>query len=714
MSVTLPGGGTVGAPEVTAEVAATAAPVTARNHAWDGLRGVAVAGVLAYHLGWSALPGGFLGVSAFFTLSGFLITSLLLAELQRSATIARGAFWARRVRRLLPAAIAAVLLAMAFGRWAADANQLAALKGDAVASLADVANWRFLATHVTYGGVNPFPSPLLHMWSLSIEEQCYLLLPLALLAGWALGRRRGVTIVVVALTACSLAAAWWFANDPMRVYYGTDVRAAEVLIGALGALAVTTRMAPHLRRACAALAPAAILLIGWSWTVASETSPALAHGGLALHAVATLIVILALSQPGWLTGAFAVAPLVWLGRISYGVYLYHWPLFLWLTPARTGLSDGWNDVLRVGASLALATLSFYVLELPIQRMRIAPRPTLAVGAMAIAATMIVAAFVMPAPDRGQLIDITGGLRAPHPAAAAAAGVDAPPLAAIEPSPATTATTDTRSQGAPAAAAAPVPTLIPTVARAADDPLRYVSPAVAAVPPPLPAGRAPTILVVGDSEGASLGNGLQRWGDRTGQAQVWVNGWIGCGIARGGRSRWIEGIQDPPSVCAEWGEVRPAELAKVRPDLVVVLSGMWDIADRELPGRDHWTDITQPDMRTYVTSEYAAFQQMYVEGGTAVCWLLYPDMKPSWRHHPDAHPVEASAPRLAAINDITRATAAGQPRTSVLDLPAVMQARYGTTFDGDHRPDGMHWSDAGSDAYAAWLGPALVEIAEASR
>ena len=222
------------------------------------------------------------------------------------------------------------------------------------------------------------------MWSLSIEEQCYLLLPLALLAGWALGRRRGVTIVVVALTACSLAAAWWFADDPMRVYYGTDVRAAEVLIGALGALAVTTRMAPHLRRACAALAPAAILLIGWSWTAASETSPALAHGGLALHAVATLIVIVALSQPGWLTGAFAVAPLVWLGRISYGVYLYHWPLFLWLTPARTGLSDGWNDVLRVGATLALATLSFHVLELPIQRMRIAPRPTLAVGAMAIA------------------------------------------------------------------------------------------------------------------------------------------------------------------------------------------------------------------------------------------------------------------------------------------------------------------------------------------
>ncbi len=237
---------------------------------------------------------------------------------------------------------------MAFGRWAADANQLAALKGDAVASLADVANWRFLATHVTYGGVNPFPSPLLHMWSLSIEEQCYLLLPLALLAGWAIGRRRGVAIVVVVLTAGSLAAAWWFAGDPMRIYYGTDVRAAEVLIGALGALAVTTRMAPHLRRVCAVLAPLAIVAIGWSWTVASETSPALAHGGLALHAVGTLIVILALSQPGWLAGAFAVAPLAWLGRISYGVYLYHWPLFLWLTPARTGLSDGWNDVLRVG------------------------------------------------------------------------------------------------------------------------------------------------------------------------------------------------------------------------------------------------------------------------------------------------------------------------------------------------------------------------------
>ena len=420
MSVTLPGGGTVGAPELTAKVAPAFAPATTRNRAWDGLRGVAVAGVVAYHLGWSALPGGFLGVSAFFTLSGFLITSLLVAELQRSGTIARGAFWARRVRRLVPAAIAAVLLAMAFGRWAADANQLDALKGDAVASLADVANWRFLATHVTYGGVNPFPSPLLHMWSLSIEEQCYLLLPLALLAGWALGRRRGLAIVVVLLTVGSLAAAWWFAGDPMRVYYGTDVRAAEVLIGALGALAVTTRIAPHLRRVCTIAAPLAIVAIGWSWTVASETSPTLAHGGLALHAVATLVVILALSQPGWLAGAFAVAPLAWLGRISYGVYLYHWPLFLWLTPARTGLSDGWNDLLRVGATLALATLSFYLLELPIQRMRVAPRPTLAVGGMAIAATMLVAVLVVPVPDRGQLIDLAGGLRAPHTPATSAA------------------------------------------------------------------------------------------------------------------------------------------------------------------------------------------------------------------------------------------------------------------------------------------------------
>jgi len=124
MSATLPGGGTVGAPENTAEIPPAVAPPTARNRAWDGLRGVAVAGVLAYHLGWSALPGGFLGVSAFFTLSGFLITSLLVAELQRSGTIARGAFWARRVRRLVPAAIAGVVLAMAFGRWAADANQL--------------------------------------------------------------------------------------------------------------------------------------------------------------------------------------------------------------------------------------------------------------------------------------------------------------------------------------------------------------------------------------------------------------------------------------------------------------------------------------------------------------------------------------------------------------------------------------------------------------
>lgn len=205
--------------------------------ALDGLRAVAVVLVLLFHQGFAWMRGGFLGVSVFFTLSGYLITSLLLHERASTGGVALGAFWRRRFRRLLPASLVAVAIAIAYGLFAADATQRADLGGDVVASLAYVANWWFLATDQTYGALFSGPSPLLHFWSLAIEEQFYLVLPVVV---WAtFGRRSGdgarnlkvfAGIVAVTLVATVSLPFVTGASDDW-LYFATPARLPEMLTG---------------------------------------------------------------------------------------------------------------------------------------------------------------------------------------------------------------------------------------------------------------------------------------------------------------------------------------------------------------------------------------------------------------------------------------------------------------------------------------------------
>ncbi|WP_146167812.1 acyltransferase, partial [Micromonospora sp. MH33] len=216
--------------------------------ALDGVRALAVAAVLAFHGGVATLPGGFLGVDAFFVLSGFLITSLLLAEHRDTGRIDLVAFWGRRVRRLLPALLLVLLVVLVLSRKLMPGTELGALRWDELAALGYVANWRMANRDGDYFAATGSPSPLQHTWSLGIEEQFYLLWPLLLipLLGWAAKRgavpprrRLGVALPVVLLGAAgsALAAAALFTpGAPDRVYYGTDTRAVALLVGA--ALAV--------------------------------------------------------------------------------------------------------------------------------------------------------------------------------------------------------------------------------------------------------------------------------------------------------------------------------------------------------------------------------------------------------------------------------------------------------------------------------------------
>jgi peptidoglycan/LPS O-acetylase OafA/YrhL len=340
----------------------------------DGLRGLAVAAVLLFHGGF--LPGGYLGVDLFFALSGFLITSLLLAEGRASGKIELLRFWEQRARRLLPA-LAALLFAVALYCAALAApEELAEIRSEALASLLYISNWYAVFVERDYWALFRTPSPLQHTWSIGIEEQFYLVWPLAIAGVLARFRERTPDVVLVGavLLGAASAACMGILYDPHntgRVYYGTDTRIAPILFGAALAAWHTRYGGSRTRSArwLAEIAGAAGLAgLAWaSWRLEAD-SPSLYQGGFFWCGVAEIAVIAAAVVPsGLLARALGSLPLRGLGIVSYGVYLWHWPVYLVLDPARTGLADAPLLGLRLAATLVIATLSYWLLERPIRR-----------------------------------------------------------------------------------------------------------------------------------------------------------------------------------------------------------------------------------------------------------------------------------------------------------------------------------------------------------
>jgi peptidoglycan/LPS O-acetylase OafA/YrhL len=360
-----------------------------RLGALDGLRALAVTAVIAYHLGAGWLAGGYLGVDLFFVLSGFLITGLLLGEHRTKGAIALGAFWARRARRLLPGLLMLLLVLAA----AAAAGLLvgvagpAALRGDVLSTLAYVANWHQLVAGQSYFARFATPSPLAHAWSLAIEEQFYLLWPPALvLMAWLAARHARRAGAAPRLIACAagvgaLASATWMgwlaahAASADRLYYGTDTRAFELLAGAALAAAVCGRPepGPATRRVLHVTSVGGLGVIGALMVVAGGQNAAPARwvfeGGMALCTLAAVAVLadIRLTQPGPLGRVLAAAPLRFVGRISYALYLWHWPVICELTSARTGLQGVALDGLRLVVMATLAVSSTLLLEEPLRK-----------------------------------------------------------------------------------------------------------------------------------------------------------------------------------------------------------------------------------------------------------------------------------------------------------------------------------------------------------
>ena len=361
--------------------------------ALDGVRALAILGVMAYHLGFGWASGGYLGVDLFFVLSGFLITSLLVEERCTTGRIRLGSFWGRRARRLLPALfivlVAVSVYAVLNGRFSSPttggaAIDLGALRGDTLATLLYVANWHAVIAHQSYFAQFSTPSPLQHTWSLAIEEQFYLVWPLAVVGLFLWAKRRwrtvglGLCLVGAVASAVAMAVLFHPGGDPTRVYYGTDTRAFDLLVGAAVAFLAASRPQPG-RRARTLLHAGALPAAGalaYFWVTAGTTSgtptDTMFRGGFLLCAVLAAVVIADARQfdQGPLAKALSIRPVRWIGTVSYGLYLWHWPVFVYFTQSRTGLSGFSLDAGRIATTFAFATTSYYLLELPIRRRRL--------------------------------------------------------------------------------------------------------------------------------------------------------------------------------------------------------------------------------------------------------------------------------------------------------------------------------------------------------
>jgi peptidoglycan/LPS O-acetylase OafA/YrhL len=376
--------------------------------ALDGVRALAVAGVLLYHGQVARVPGGFVGVDVFFVLSGYLITSLLLTELAGSGRLDLRAFWLRRARRLLPAAFLVIAVCVVVAAVFLP-DGAARTRADALASLVYLNNWHQILADHSYFAAFGRPSLLAHLWSLAVEEQFYLLWPLAL--GFCLARigRRGTVAVTVAGTLASALAMALLVQpggDPTRVYFGTDTHASGLLLGSLLAFAWPMgRFSATPRRGAVALLDGAALLGLAAVLVAMATlqdfEPGVYRGGLFAVSAGAALLIAAVVHPACRVGrALGVAPLRWIGQRSYGIYLWHWPV---MALSRPGLDIAWSRwilvPLQIGLTVALAAASYRWVEQPFrtgdaQRAikawldRRAPRRRLAVVTTATAALVL--------------------------------------------------------------------------------------------------------------------------------------------------------------------------------------------------------------------------------------------------------------------------------------------------------------------------------------
>jgi len=348
----------------------------------DGLRAIAVLAVIAYHLEFGWAPGGLLGVGIFFTLSGYLITDILLAHMARR-DMRLVDFWLGRARRLLPALFLMLVVVVAWVTVFGPA-QPGKFRDAVLAAVFYVSNWQLIFQHVSYFARFGATEPLGHLWSLAVEEQFYILWPFMLLGGVRLVKERpgapaGVrprlavtTLILAAASAILMAVLYHPSFDPSRVYDGTDTRAFELLFGAAVAMvwpsrkltAKVTAGARNLIDGAGVVGLLVVLVLIWQ---TDQYSSFIYHGGLVLLSVATAVLVAALAHPASRLGVLlGWKPLRWIGVRSYGIYLWHFPIIVLTSPSGVHGRSLVRDVLQVGATVGIAALSWHYVEEPVR------------------------------------------------------------------------------------------------------------------------------------------------------------------------------------------------------------------------------------------------------------------------------------------------------------------------------------------------------------
>ena len=523
----------------------------------DGLRAVAVSAVFLFHA--DVVPGGFLGVDVFFVISGFLITALAIGEIERTGSLSLGGFWGRRARRLLPALY---LLVGAVVVWALIDGIPDGLGRDVVATLAYIANWVRVGDGYEYFAAYEEPSLLEHAWSLAVEEQFYLVWPVIIVLTVAATRRTSwsprVTVAAVAAVAAvaSTAWSWWLAGSgsaPLnRLYFGTDTRAVGLAVGCVAGCLLAAGADTGRRR----IGPIATALAAVGFAVLTvmvlrvDGSEVWLYGpGFALAAAASLALVYAASGDGVVRRVLSVEPLAAMGRVSYGVYLWHWPVIVVLDSERTGWSGLPLGLLWVSVTAALVAVSWYLIE------RRAPLPTMSRPALGVAYTGVAVALAVVA------VGVTRIERSGEPVVVAAPAIDD---AAGEPAPSPaddTATPASGSAGRAGGAAVPDATVLEGRVPPADRPLR--------------------LLLLGDSIAESLKEPdvLDVGGI---DVQVVNRSVIACPVTWEGRWAFDDGslVGDPPE--CDGDDRFAGDVAEVDPDVILLLFG-WSgtIAGREL-------------------------------------------------------------------------------------------------------------------------------------
>ncbi|MEY8348948.1 acyltransferase family protein [Bacillus cereus] len=343
----------------------------------DSLRGLAILGVILYHINFNWMPGGFLGVTVFFVLSGYLITDILAIEWKRNKRIDLKNFWIRRARRLLPGMLVMLVIVIA---WVTIFHNslLGKMRGDSLAALFYFSNWWYIYHKLSYFESFNQISPLTHFWSLAVEEQFYVVWPFIIgLAFYFIKKKSRIILFILLgamMSALAMAILYEPGADPSRIYYGTDTRAFSLLIGAALALIwpssrLANKIIPKARLVLDVVGGIALIIILVMFWKTNQYEPFLYRGGMVLLSIATALLVANLAHPASRIAQFLrFRPLRWMGVRSYGLYLWHYPIITLTTPK---INAGEFSLTRALCQFLLiiiaAQISWKFIEDPIRR-----------------------------------------------------------------------------------------------------------------------------------------------------------------------------------------------------------------------------------------------------------------------------------------------------------------------------------------------------------